>query len=111
MGRRHRGSGALVGHGVLTDCPDTSAFRLRGAGEDGWFAVTVEAAGRSMRAIRLRAGIAGRRLVAARALRAGMLLTEEDLRDEPHLRWGPPASHRSAGARSGVGRPADYRAG
>jgi flagella basal body P-ring formation protein FlgA len=78
------------GTGSLTDCPDTSAFRLRGAGEDGWFAVTVEAAGRSMRAIRLRAGIAGRRLVAARALRPGMLLTEEDLRDEPHLRWGPP---------------------
>ena len=78
------------GAGSLTECPDTSAFRLRGTGEDGWFAVTVEAAGRSVRAVRLRAGIAGWRSVAARAPRPGMRLTGEGLRGEPHVRWGPP---------------------
>ena len=78
------------GSGSLADVPDTTAFRLLGRGEEGWFAVAFEPAGRPARAIRLRAGIAGRRLVAARALRPGMRLGEGDIREEPHLSWGPP---------------------
>lgn len=78
------------GSGALAGVPDTTAFRLLGRGEGGWFAVTFEPAGQPPVAVRLRAGIAGRRLVAARALRTGMRLVEGDLREEPHLQWGPP---------------------
>jgi flagella basal body P-ring formation protein FlgA len=78
------------GSGSLADMPDTAAFRLFGRGDGGWFAVTVEPANRPPKAIRLRAGTAVSRVVAARALRPGMRLTEADLRQEPALRWGPP---------------------
>lgn len=78
------------GSGSLAGVPDTAPFRLLGRGEGGWFAVTVEEPGRPVLAIRLRAGIAGQRIVAARALRAGARLVAEDLREEPHLAWGPP---------------------
>ena len=78
------------GSGSLAGVPDTTTFHLLGRGEGGWFAVTFEPAGRPQIAIRLRAGIAGRRLVAARALRVGMRLVEADIREEPWLQWGPP---------------------
>jgi flagella basal body P-ring formation protein FlgA len=78
------------GSGTFADLPDSSAFRLLGTGEEGWFAVTIEPAGRTARAARLRAGVAGRRFVAVRALRPGMRLAEGDIRQEPYVRWGPP---------------------
>ncbi len=78
------------GSGSLAGVSDTAPFRLLGRGEGGWFAVTIELPGRPPLAMRLRAGIAGSRLVAVRALRVGMRLTEGDIRQEPHLAWGPP---------------------
>lgn len=84
------------GSGSLAGLPDSSAFRLLGGGEGGWFAVLVEPAGRAPVAMRLRAGVAGRRQVAARAVAAGQLLDAGDIRDEPHVRWGPPAAEPAA---------------
>jgi len=78
------------GTGSLAGVPDTAEFHLLGRGEGGWFAVTFEAAGHPSVAVRLRAGIAGRRMVAARALRVGTRLVEGDMREEPFLQWGPP---------------------
>jgi flagella basal body P-ring formation protein FlgA len=83
------------GTGSLAGVPDTTEFHLLGRGEGGWFAVTFDAAGRQPVAIRLRAGIAGQRLVAARALRVGMRLVEGDIREEPFLQWGPPMPESS----------------
>ncbi len=79
------------GSGALSGLPDSSAFRLLGGGEGGWFAVNFEPPGRPPLAVRLRAGITRSRLVAARALRPGMRLSEPDLRPESHIAWGPPA--------------------
>jgi flagella basal body P-ring formation protein FlgA len=78
------------GLGAPAGVPDTTPFHLLGRGEGGWFAVTFEPAGRPQVAMRLRAGIAGRLLVAARALRVGMRLVESDIREEPTVQWGPP---------------------
>jgi flagella basal body P-ring formation protein FlgA len=78
------------GTGSLAGAPDSSLFRLLGGGDGGWFAVVVESPGRAPMAIRLRAGVAGRRQVAARALAAGQVLTPADIRSEAHVRWGPP---------------------
>lgn len=78
------------GSGSLAGATDRTPFKLLGRGEGGWFAVTVELPGRPALAIRLRAGIAGTRLVAVRALRVGMRLAEGDMREEPYLAWGPP---------------------
>lgn len=78
------------GTGSLAGAPDSSAFRLLGGGDGGWFAVVVEPPGRAPIAIRLRAGVAGRRQVAARALAAGQVLAAADIRDEAYVRWGPP---------------------
>ncbi len=52
----------------------------------------MEPPGRAPIAMRLRAGVGGRRQVAARAIAAGQMLAAEDVRDEAHVRWGPPAS-------------------
>jgi flagella basal body P-ring formation protein FlgA len=86
------------GTGSLAGVPDSAEFHLLGRGEGGWFAVTFESAGRQPVAVRLRAGIAGRRLVATRALRVGMRLVEGDMREEPYLQWGPPAQESATPA-------------
>jgi flagella basal body P-ring formation protein FlgA len=78
------------GTGSLGGVPDTAEFHLLGRGEGGWFAVTFETPGRQQVAVRLRAGVAGQRMVAARALRVGVRLVEGDMRQEPFLQWGPP---------------------
>lgn len=78
------------GSGSLATVDDSAAFRLLGHGEDGWFVVSVEPAGKPARAIRLRAGRTIPRAVAARVLRPGTRLAEDDIRLEPTLRWGPP---------------------
>jgi flagellar basal body P-ring formation protein FlgA len=97
-------SAALVlswGTGNFEGIPDTSTFRLLGGGEDGWFAVTVAPAGRPARGVRLRAGMAGERVVASRALRPGMRLLPEDIRREPFVRWGPPPVQSEPGPAAG----------
>ncbi len=86
------------GTGSLAGVPDTAEFHLLGRGDGGWFAVTFETENRQQVAVRLRAGIAGRRLVAARALRVGMRLVEGDIREEPYLQWGPPIQESFAPA-------------
>ncbi len=78
------------GTGSLAGVPDSTSFRLLGAGENGWFALVAEPVGRPPVALRLRAGRTVTRQVASRALRAGMRLAPGDIRAEPHLRWGPP---------------------
>lgn len=78
------------GTGSLAGAPDSSAFRLLGGGDGGWFAVVVEPPGRPPIAIRLRAGVAGRRQVAARALAPRQILAPADIREEAYIRWGPP---------------------
>ena len=45
------------GSGSLAQVDDSTAFRLLGHGEDGWFVVSVEPEGKPARAIRLRAGL------------------------------------------------------
>ncbi len=79
------------GNGSLAGVPDSSPFRLLGGGEGGWFALLVEPPHRVPVAIRLRAGIGGRRQVAARAIAAGQMLAAGDIRAEAHVHWGPPA--------------------
>lgn len=80
------GSGSLVG------VPDSTDFRLLGGGQGGWFAVMVEPANRASLGIRLRAGVTTVQLVAARALASGQRLEAPDIRAEPQVHWGPPAS-------------------
>lgn len=89
------------GNGSLADVPDSCAFRLLGNGDAGWFAVSFEPPGRPARALRLRVGIAGHRLVASRTLRAGVRLVDGDIREESRVEWGPPAT--DAGAEPGPG--------
>jgi len=89
------------GAGSLAGVPDTTAFRLLGAGEHGWFAMVAEPVGRSPIALRLRAGRTITRQVATRALRAGARLAPGDIREEPHLRWGPPPADSMAPAAAG----------
>ncbi len=79
------------GSGPLATLPDSSAFRLLGAGEGGWFAVSFEPPDHPVVAVRLRAGRTELRPVAARPLRAGLTLAAADIRFEPHVAWGPPA--------------------
>lgn len=78
------------GTGSLAGVPDSSAFRLLGGGEGGWFALLVEPAGRAPSALRLRAGVAMSRQVAARAVATGQRLVAADIREQPGVRWGPP---------------------
>jgi flagella basal body P-ring formation protein FlgA len=91
------------GNGSLADVPDSCAFRLLGNGDAGWFAVSFEPPGRPARALRLRVGIAGRRLVAARTLRPGVRLVAGDIREESRVEWGPPASDAEAEGEPGPG--------
>ncbi len=85
-----RGLTLAFGTGSLAGVPDTAAFRLLGRGDGGWFAVTFELGDRPSRAIRLRAGMAEWQPVSARALRPGIYLTQDDIRQESRVRWGPP---------------------
>jgi len=78
------------GTGSLAGAPDSSAFRLLGGGEGGWFALLVEPSGRAPSALRLRAGISAPRQVAARAIASGQRLVAADIREQPEVRWGPP---------------------
>lgn len=86
------------GTGSLSDVADTAAFRLLGRGEEGWFVVSVEPAGKPARAIRLRVGITSPRAVAARLLRPGARLSDADIRIDTTLLWGPPAVDTDAPA-------------
>ena len=77
------------GTGNLRGIPDSSGFRLVG-GEGGWYSVLVEPPGGPSVLIRLRAGLTVTRVVAVRALPAGTVLSQDDLRVQPGLRWGAP---------------------
>ncbi len=78
------------GRGPLDQIRPGSAFKLLGLGEGGWLAVVLEPDSQRPAALRLRVGFTEQRLVAARTLRTGTVLTDEDLRTEPHVHWGPP---------------------
>lgn len=67
-------------------------FRVTGRGAGGWLVVVFDPASRDAVAIRLRAGVEDTVLVAARPLAAGARLAAADLRPEPRVCWGPPAS-------------------
>ena len=83
------------GTGSLAGVPDSAPFRLLGAGENGWFALVAEPVGLRPIALRLRAGRTIARQVSTRALRTGMRLVPGDIREEPHLTWGPPLADSS----------------
>jgi flagella basal body P-ring formation protein FlgA len=89
------------GTGSLAGVPDSSPFRLLGAGESGWFALVAEPVGMRPVAVRLRAGRTITRQVASRALRTGVRLVAEDIREEPHLVWGPPSAEAAGGVSPG----------
>lgn len=76
-------------------------FRLLGTGADGWFAVVFNPANRPEVGARFRAGVAMDVPVAARAVRAGARLTEEDVRFEERVHWGAPTAGTSAVAGPG----------
>jgi len=78
------------GTGTASDIPDSSAFRVMGRGDDGWFVVSFEPPGRPARAIRLRAGMSTLTAVATRVLRPGTRLAATDIRMDTTLVWGPP---------------------
>lgn len=100
-GEHPEGMVLRFGAGSLAGVPDSTPFRLLGAGEAGWFALVAEPVGLRPIALRLRAGCTIRRQVATRALRAGMRLAPGDIREEPHVRWGPPPTDGMAVAREG----------
>jgi flagella basal body P-ring formation protein FlgA len=89
------------GTGSLAGVPDSSPFRLLGAGENGWFALVAEPAGGRPIAVRLRAGRSITRQVATRALRTGVRLAAGDIREESFLMWGPPPANHMALAGEG----------
>ncbi len=66
---------------------EDAELRLVGRGTDGWFAVVFTPGGG---AGRVRAGIATRGPVAARPLPVGTRLTDEDVKSEERIEWGPP---------------------
>ena len=70
-------------------------LRLGPIGRDGWLVVTLEPSGAAPRAVRVRAGAAAPLPVAARALTAGVTLTDADIRWESPVQWGPPEATAS----------------
>jgi flagella basal body P-ring formation protein FlgA len=80
---------------VQTLDPDTP-FRLLGRGADGWFAVVFVPANRPEIGARLRAGVVMEVPVAARSVRAGSRLVEDDVRLEQRVRWGAPVRGNEA---------------
>jgi flagella basal body P-ring formation protein FlgA len=79
----------------------TPPFRVTGRGAAGWLVVVFDPSGRDAVAVRLRAGVEDSVLVAARPLASGALLGPADVRLEPRVRWGPPAT--SCESRPGPG--------
>ena len=75
-------------------------FRLTGRGADGWYVAVFEST-RERAAVRVRAGVMDTVAVAARPLSAGARVQASDLRYEPRLSWGPPATRRGGLAAPG----------
>lgn len=78
------------GNGALGSIPDTAGFKLIG-GDAGWFSVQMEPVRGAVAWLRLRAGVTIAQPVATRALPAGSVIGEGDLRIEPRVHWGQPA--------------------
>jgi flagella basal body P-ring formation protein FlgA len=69
---------------------DDVPFRVLGRGDAGWFVVVFDPAGSAATAVRVRAGVERLVMVAARPLRAGTKLAEDDMREETRVHWGVP---------------------
>jgi flagella basal body P-ring formation protein FlgA len=67
-------------------------MRLVGGGGDGWFVLTFDPPVGRPSAVRVRAGVRGLAPVAARDLAPGHALAADDVRQEPRVTWGPPAT-------------------
>jgi flagella basal body P-ring formation protein FlgA len=74
----------------------TAPFRVLGRGAGGWYAVVFHPAERQALAVQVRAGLVETTCVAARPLARGARLAAADLREEPHVRWGPPGARSTA---------------
>jgi flagella basal body P-ring formation protein FlgA len=79
------------GSGSLGQVPDTAGFKLIG-GDAGWFSIQMEPVKGAVAWMRVRAGVTIEQPIATRALSAGSVIGNEDLRMEPRVRWGPPAA-------------------
>lgn len=94
------------GSGSLGQVPDTSGFRLIG-GDAGWFSLQMEPVRGAVAWLRVRAGVTIDQPIATRALPAGSVIGDQDLRMEPRVRWGPPPAEPERVAQVGwvVKRP------
>ena len=74
---------------------DSTAVRLLGRGDDGWFAVWLDTPRRPRIAARVRAGTLDTMAIAARPLAMGAVLVDSDIALTTRVRWGPPEAGRA----------------
>lgn len=74
--------------------PPKTGVRIVGRGDGGWFVAVFDPGSTGPFAVRVRAGAPDSTLVAARTVETGRTLTAEDLREVPHIQWGPPPTRR-----------------
>jgi flagella basal body P-ring formation protein FlgA len=80
---------------------DSTAFRLVGNGERGWFAVVLSPATHAPVASRLHAGVAATVQVAARPLAAGATLAAADITTAVQVVWAVPTSSAARAVTAG----------
>ena len=79
---------------------ESTAVRLLGRGDGGWFAVWFDTPGHPRLAARVRAGTLDTMAVAAHPLAMGAVLSDSDIALTTRVRWGPP---EAGGSRPAAG--------